>query len=556
MRLGLKPQYVWALVLALPFLQNCSKARYEQVRATPAPVPFAQPVQPQHEPMGPMDVRRAPHRRPPSPDRQLDRPDDDSSGDQSYRLPPVGSSGESGEYRTEPDANVTTDSAPPPRRPPAKPAEIVQTTPWVSPAHVLPHVPDAPPPPLPRPPPPPPPEPTPLPPPPPPPCEPEKNCYNGDYTQPVEDVTNKLDLLFVIDTSDSIYQEREQAALGVERFVSQLPQGVSYNIGVIPAHSSAFGNAGKLIQIGNEDVVLKSSKLGLNEIKSALHMKLTKMKGDSSSDGGELGMYSLSHAITGDRLVRNRELGMFRPDAALAIIFISDENDICSIGHVPLGNYPEGVDWKEDMNMHDKVRTDEIYAWDTYCTSESITAKSVYEKLLRLKAEDSNYRSAGTKPVAKPVLISAIVYTETPTEAETLARRDKGDKWEQENERGYGYLEMVKMNGANGVAVDIGRDDIAAGLERIGRAARAKLALKTEFPIHPQPGDGSVDTNSVRVWVDGTELRNTPSSKQFEFNHETQQINLFMPGGPGSRIRIYWCAEQVRERQERQCSAS
>ncbi len=563
MRFGSSQQFVWALVLTVPFLQNCSKARYEQVRATAAPVPFAQPVPPQREPMGPMDVQPAPRRRPPLHDRLPDRHsgensddrnrplDDDSSRDQHYPLPPVGSSGESGDDRVEPDSNVTTESEPTPF-PPQRPSEIVQATPWFSPAHALPAVPERPPQPPPRQPEPPrPPEPRPEP--PVPPCEPDQNCYQGNYKQPTEDVTNKLDVLFVIDTSPSIYQERERAALGIERFVSQLPQGVSYNIGVIPAHSPVHGNAGKLIQIGNEAVVLKSEGMGLNEIKSALHTKLTKMKTDGSSDGGELGIYSLSHAITGDQLVRNREHGMFRPDAALAIIFISDENDICSIGHVPTGNYPAGVDWKLDVNMHDAVRTDEIYAWDTFCTPESITAKSVYEKLLRLKAEDSTVRSAGSKPVAKPLLISAIVYTQTPTEAEGRAR---GDKWEQENERGYGYLEMVEMNGNSigaggikGVAVDIGRDDIAGGLERIGRAARAKLALKTEFPIHPGPRDGSVDGASVRVWVDGSELINTPKNKLFQFDANTQQVNLFAPGGPGSMVRIYWCAERIRDRQ-------
>src|SRR5262249_38693417 len=45
--------------------------------------------------------------------------------------------------------------------------------------------------------------------------------------------------------------------------------------------------------------------------------------------GGEMGLYSLNRAFDKDRLTEILQKGFFRDSAALAVIFIADEEDVC-----------------------------------------------------------------------------------------------------------------------------------------------------------------------------------------------------------------------------------
>src|SRR5687768_500227 len=71
-------------------------------------------------------------------------------------------------------------------------------------------------------------------------------CYLSTFNQPKQDFSNKVDLLFVPDTSRSVFKEREAAADAIGNFVAALPQGADYRIGVILAHGSTSAFSGRL----------------------------------------------------------------------------------------------------------------------------------------------------------------------------------------------------------------------------------------------------------------------------------------------------------------------
>src|SRR6185369_6429602 len=57
---------------------------------------------------------------------------------------------------------------------------------------------------------------------------------------------------------------------------------------------------------------------------------------DYNGEQGEMGSYALLKALSPATLAESRALGFFRTDAALAVVTISDENDICAVYPNPL----------------------------------------------------------------------------------------------------------------------------------------------------------------------------------------------------------------------------
>ena len=376
-------------------------------------------------------------------------------------------------------------------------------------------------------------------------------CNRGDFTQP-EPKRVKLDLLFVADSSPSLETERTAIGKGVRQFVNALSSDTDYRIGVIAAHSdvtydaskNSTGLAGQLLVAGSEPAVLKKSDFkDWSELSKHLTRKLTKIKSDAASDGGELGLFSLDKAISQPLLNQNQKLGFFRPDAALAIIFISDENDICSYNV----NYPAGVEPKKNVNMFGKSGlTVEEKANQVYCRdaqgNPTVTSRSVFEKLRNLKKIANSQ-----KEEAMPLLVSGILYTEESTVPTTPAADEKFPEYFSENEVGYGYLDLIRDN--QGVAVDISKGNFNDGLRQIGEAAALKLEVKSEFKL----GKGSsVDPNSICVLVDGQEVEPVA-----DFTTKINGLSyVFVPGlrelhlrgigprngkGEASKVDVFYC---------------
>lgn len=328
-----------------------------------------------------------------------------------------------------------------------------------------------------------------------------EDCGNGCYKETFrqkDDITKKLDILFVTDTSGSLDAERQEVANGIKNFIGQLPPGTDFNVSVILGHGSTSPRTGKLYQTdANEPAVLKSSELSITTIQTYLKNKLTYVKGDSDSDGGEEGLYSVSQAVKGANLANAQNLGMFRADAGLAVVFIADENDICA-------RYPVGVTPVVDPDNKEGP------AYIRDC--EDITPAGVYGQLKNLK---------GTLPLA----IGAVIYT-----GQGLIPAGG------ENEIGYGYKDIVALN--NGVLVDIASHNITVDLATIGNLTGTSLLLTTEFQLHNSP----VDPSTIRVYVDGVLVPHT-----YTAGNNSVHIAPDKCGAAGTVIVIKYCLTTSEE---------
>jgi len=141
---------------------------------------------------------------------------------------------------------------------------------------------------------------------------------------------SKLDLLVVFDTSGSMSSKREAIAEGLKQFLERLPISSDINVALSLAHRTApYG--GVLYQKNSEPRVLRTELLSPQEIGSIFSYKLTGLPLDTYEETGEfvLGAFQLMILNT-DLRSAAIDHGFLRQDAPLVVIFISDENDICS----------------------------------------------------------------------------------------------------------------------------------------------------------------------------------------------------------------------------------
>ena len=314
-------------------------------------------------------------------------------------------------------------------------------------------------------------------------------CYKQDYTQPDTGV-QKLDLLFMTDTSGSLDDERSQIAQGIDSFVAHLPQDGDFRIGVMLGHGSKSNYTGKLYQsTRTEPYVLDSKALPMNTLRTHLKNKLTHVADDSYSDGGEEGVYSLNRALDADRLSLSRTQGFFRTDAALAVVFISDENDICAV-------YPSGiipVPDPEGMEASAKIRD-----------CGNITSAGVLNRLKALQGD-------------LPLVVAGIVYTDARTVPHI-----------GENEVGYGYLDLIGL--AHGITMDIGMALFTQGLSDLGQFTAQKMKIKTDFILDRS----GIEPTTLAAQVDGKTVG-------FDYCEERNEITLTDGGQSRSSVEINYC---------------
>lgn len=320
------------------------------------------------------------------------------------------------------------------------------------------------------------------------------NCFQESFIQPPGQLTNIVDILFVTDTSGSLQEERAGIAAGIDAFVAALPANVNYRIGVMLAHGDQSYWSGRLYRKNNQGpLVLDSMTMPLATIRSYLQQRLTNPAGDYETDGGEVGLYTVHRGLQPDRLAESQMAGFFRNDAALAVIYIADENDICS-------GTPPGITLVPDPNNL------EIPAAVTYCSN--VNAGSVLTQLRNRQGSN-------------PLVVSGIIYTHVATVPQG-----------GENEVGYGYIEHVELG--NGVLVDLASGNYSQGLATIGEVVTLSLNLITEFTLSHSP----VIENTINVAVDTQVVPHVfaPSLNEVQINEQDA-------GGALSEILIDYCID-------------
>jgi RHS repeat-associated protein len=328
--------------------------------------------------------------------------------------------------------------------------------------------------------------------------EPGSGCYADKYKVDESQITRKLDIILVPDTSGSIIAERGKIADGFHKFVEMLPEEVDYNIGVILAHSGKSNKSGKLYKKNHDPYVLKSSELTLNEIQDHLKLKIKKPKTDGYSDGGEMGLYSILKALEPENLQSIKDQGLFRDDAALMVIFIADEQDICA-------TYPEGVIPVPDP------QGGETRSYNKYCLDENgnlaITPELVHQKLLEVQ---NGY----------PLVAGGVLY-------DWNSVLPVGN----EDEIGYGYHDVLSL--AGGINVDLDDSDYGDGLSRLGRLATTNIAVTNSFILK----SSTVDSTTIRVEVDGR-------LESHSFNSSSNEVSLLSPRDVLSTAIVTYCDDK------------
>ncbi len=297
------------------------------------------------------------------------------------------------------------------------------------------------------------------------------NCVCQEHVQETRQATNKIDILFVTDTSHSLFKEREDVANGIDEFIARLPKDIDYRVALMPAHGSTSNLTGRLFTLRNEPRVLSSTAMNGQAamsqaaIRSALRERIVNVPPDArESDRGEEGLYSLSMGLKFPNSKESVDAGFFRKDAALAVIFFSDENDICA-------EYPAGVTPKKDpQGMEDRARARDC---------KGITAKGIYDRLVQIKGN-------------MPLSVNGILYTDQSQ----INNADRTDAYSDENEIGYGYLDLIRLS--NGLAIPLG-SPIGEGLSHIGEKMNVKLFTSLEYPLLSK----TYQNEQIDVYIDG-----------------------------------------------------
>ena len=332
------------------------------------------------------------------------------------------------------------------------------------------------------------------------------SCFNDRFVQPEAEVTKSIDLIFVVDTSGSLNEERTEVAQGIDSFVDALPDDVDFTVGVVLGHSPLSPWSGKFYQHAGEPVVLKSSDSTVEDIRAQLTLKLgNSVPGEAVSDGGEGTFVSLNQMMDSAPMALAKSQGSFRDNAALAVVFLSDEQELCY-------EYPEG-----ENGVFDPQGT-EIPFKANYCTrtneegeEETINHELILQKLVAAKK-------------GKPLVVGAIAYAD---ESNVPAGG--------ENEFGRGYTDLAELAGSNGVLVDLASGNYESGLSQIGQLVTVNLQLVFFFGLS-QPTE-MLDLDTLEVAVDGIDA-------EFDYLDTTNQVHVPEPGISQSTVDISYCLKE------------
>lgn len=164
-----------------------------------------------------------------------------------------------------------------------------------------------------------------------------RNTHNDVFMQ---EPNSEVDILWVIDNSNSMAEEQARVADGFESFIVNIEEtNIDFQLGVITTDMD-LDNAQRGQLLGNPRV-LTSDDNYVQKFKNLVQV------GTDGSDK-EKGLAAAMEALT-EPMISGDNLGFLREDAVLSIIFVSDEND-CSDDEV-LSNEPSTACYEESERL-------------------------------------------------------------------------------------------------------------------------------------------------------------------------------------------------------------
>ena len=326
-------------------------------------------------------------------------------------------------------------------------------------------------------------------------------CVVDRFKQPEAPVTNKQDVLFVMDNSVSMNRHWQLMAAKI----GKLLQGsgckdirIAVMVGGIEKHT------GLLFAAPRQPKVLDASKLTEAQIMASLRKTFAHALTYDQTDwigAGEALFYSLYYGAT-TKSEAIRKQGFFRADAGLNVIFMSDDAEISY-------PYPSKQIWdlppKCNWGHHEKVRK-------TYYLPRKIDADSTFTALRRLKGDMPLVTNAFVNITREDILV------DNKLDAKCIY-----------DSPGFGYFDIVKRSG--GVLWSIHRDR-SEGMMRVGMAANKRRNLIHDF--HLSKPAAKVDPATIQAQVDAALVPHT-------YKPDTNVVHLENAGKAGSAIEIRHC---------------
>ncbi|MGZ3693068.1 MAG: fibronectin type III domain-containing protein [Bdellovibrionota bacterium] len=333
-------------------------------------------------------------------------------------------------------------------------------------------------------------------------------CVTDQFRQPPAPAAKKVDMLFVMDNSQSMHRHWQLIAQKIDRLVRELPANEDIRFAVIIG--SIQKNTGVLFSAPSVPKVLDGTRMSSAQISEALSKTFAEALTDKNVDwigAGEALVYSTYYAST----KHAREIqaqGFFRPEAALNVFFMSDDAD----ESFP---YPSKQFWdlpaKCNYSHHEKMRK-------TYHLPRGINVDSTFAALKSLKGDQS-------------VLTSAFVNI---TRADILVDNKLTDKCIFDSP-GLGFFQIVKKS--NGVLYSI-HGDKGEGLARVGKMLRVRLDLIHDFTLSKPANE--VDAATIEVTVDGNKV-------PYSYDAASNSVHVENAGQAGSLVAIHHCEPVAQE---------
>lgn len=331
----------------------------------------------------------------------------------------------------------------------------------------------------------------------------DRDCElkSWEFTQSGALERKSADLLFVVDSSSSLASERAQVAADLPAFVEKLAAGADLRVGVMLAHGGASGWSGRLYSAAGVSPVLSTQAQSLRTIQDSLRATLAAPASDRDEADGEAMMYSLRKSLEPARLAEIQSQGFYRENAALSVVFVTDENDVCA--------RPQDLGFSVFPDYVPSYRGIENVAYSKYCAG--VSAETTLGLMKDFKT-DQKLSWAGILHEKKDAVPQGT-----------------------EDSIGHGILQLVQSS-MDGVVVDLSEESYDFGLGDLGNIVSLQTEVHTAFGLG---SDAAIEGESVRVVVDGN-----PVPAQYDPDRRQVEIRAGDAGAAGSMVQVSACVSR------------
>lgn len=365
------------------------------------------------------------------------------------------------------------------------------------------------------------------------------------------------DVIFVVDTSWSMWVERDAIATALEGLLDQLDQDqIDVCVGVMLGHVGPSSGLLYAASGNPEDKCLCVGEQGLVE---KFRENIVHPPGEWES-GGEALFKSFASSLEPSKLAENKAgnqvTGCYRDYAALIMVGVGDENEpytspgkICATGNIPAaernGTSASYIRWEFDVPGPAVVADSDDNCIESRLRfnhySHSQTSLIRQETLADGSSASVEVRTGSTYLTAQELVSRGHLYSgPLGFLVETVGYINEVPKG-TENERAIGLMEASELTGGDLVDMKLATDqkqgEFNTAFENLGKGIGSKVKLLTTFHLGKKACAGSiavrVDSQTVpveEIVFDGEKMVSIPASQA---------------GTPGSVVQITYdvCGE-------------